>query len=134
MIFKQGKNTPLNQNSGTLPDVSGALIDWFQPMIFGVVTKSVQNFQAYEEMVEVAFQGVWQPLQGKQLALKPEGQRAWNWFQLHAEPSLVLDIDQVVLYLGVQYRVMSQKDYSLYGYIEYHFVSDWENSGPTVVE
>lgn len=133
MIFTNAKNIPLNAQAGSVPDVSGAMLDWFQPMTFGVVVKTVEGFQSYETMTNVNFQGVWQPLTERQLLLKPEGQRAWSWFWLHAEPSLVLDTDQVVTYLGKQYRVMSNKDYRLYGYIEYHLVEDWTGSGPEVV-
>lgn len=133
MIIHNGSSTPLNANTGTLPDVSDAMLNYFQPMTFGVVTKTVVNFQAVETMVDVSFQGVWQPLTERQLYLKPEGERAWSWYWLHAEPALILDTDQVVVYLGVQYRVMTNKDYRLYGYVEYHLVQDWTGAGPTVV-
>jgi hypothetical protein len=130
MIIKNGKDMPLNQNSGTLPDVSGAMLDYFQPMVFAVVVKTVDNFQAVETKSSVNFQGVWQPLSARQLMLKPEGQRAWKWFQVHAEPALILQTDQLITYLGVQYRVMADKDYRLYGYVEYHLVEDFTGSGP----
>lgn len=133
MIIRNGKDTPLNSNSGTLPQLDDALLDYFQPMIFGVVAKSVQNFQLVETVVQVNFQGVWQPLSGRELAMKPEGQRQWKWIQVHADPSLTLKTDQIITYLGVQYRVMAQKDYRLYGYVEYHVVNDFTGSGPTVV-
>lgn len=134
MIISNGANRPLNANSGTLPDVSGAMLDYFQPMTFGVVSKSIVNFQVVEEMVEVTFQGVWQPFTERQLQMKPEGQRDLSWYWLHAEPGLILVPDQVVIYLGKQYRVMTSKDYRLYGYVEYHLVDDYTGSGPTPVE
>lgn len=133
MIIGQGKNVALNALSGSVPDVSGAMLDYFQPMIFGVVTKETVNFQAVETSEDINFQGVWQPLTERQLQLKPEGQRAWSWFWLHADPSLTLQVDSVIKYLGIQYRVMSHKDYRLYGYVEYHLVEDWTDSGPEVV-
>jgi hypothetical protein len=39
-------------------------------------------------------------------------------------------VDEVVTYDGVQTRVMSRKNYGLYGYVEYHLVQDWTGSGP----
>ncbi len=132
MIFKNGKDTALNANSGTLPDMGNAMLDYFQKMTFGVVTKSVQGFQAVETVVNVDFQGVWQPLTERQIQLKPEGQRAWPWFWLHSTPDLVLEVDDIITYLGVQYRVMSNKDYRLYNYVEYHLIEDFEGAGPTV--
>lgn len=133
-MIKNGKDTPINQNVGSVPNVGGALLDWFQPMTFGVVSKTVVNAQVVEEMAEVAFRGVWQPFTERKLMLKPEGQRAWSWYWVHADPSLNLEVDNVVVYIGVQYRVMAKKDYSLYGYVEYELVQDFTGAGPTPVE
>jgi hypothetical protein len=133
MIFKNGKDTPLNANAGNVPNMGGALRGWFQPMVFGIVEKTVQNFQVVETMVNVGFQGVWQPLSAKRLMMKPEGQQAWSWFWLHCDPSLKLNNDQVVNYLGTQYRVMNLKNEELYGYLEYELIEDYTGSGPTVV-
>lgn len=133
MIIKNGKNTPLNANSGTLPQVDDAMLDYFQPMTFGVVTKTIFGAQVSETMENVSFQGVMQPLSERQLMMKPEGQRLWKWFWLHADPSLTLTPDMVVTYLGEQFRVTTQKDYRLYGYVEYHLTNDYTGAGPEVV-
>lgn len=121
---------PLNQKAGTVPDVSGALTDWFQPMTFTTIVKTVVGFEVVETPTNVTFQGVVQPLSARQLMLKPEGQRAWTWLKLHADPVLKLQVDDVVSYLGVQTRVMARKDYALYGYVEYDLVQDWTGAGP----
>lgn len=129
--ISNGKNTPLNVRTGTIPDVSGALLSWFQPMVFGVVTKTASGFQVVETVVDTSFRGVIQPLTDRQLMLKPEGQRAWTWLMLHSDTSLQLNVDDVVIYLGEQTRVMARKDYSIYGYLQYSLVQDWTGSGPT---
>lgn len=131
--IKNASNTPLNANSGTVPDMSGALLQWFQPMIFGIVTKTVTDFQVVETVNDVKFMGVWQPLSLRQLMLRPEGERAWSWYWLHSDPSLDLHVDDIVVYLTKQFRVMAKKDYSLYQYQEYQLVQDWTGSGPTPV-
>lgn len=128
--IQNGKDTPLNIRTGTVPDVSGAMTDWFQPMVFTQIAKSVVGFEAVETPTQVNCLGVIQPLSGRRLELKPEGQRAWTWLLLHADPSLVLEVDEVVVYNGVQTRVMSRKDYRLYGYVEYELVQDWTGAGP----
>lgn len=125
-----GKNTPLNVQTGTIPNVGGAMKDWFQPMVFEQVVKSVVDFQNVETGVLINFEGVIQALNPRRLIFKPEGQRAWTWLWLHADPSLTLQVDEIVTYLGVQTRVMSRKDYSINGYIEYELVQDWEGSSP----
>lgn len=131
MKFSNGKNTKLNQNSGTLPDVSAALLNWFQPMVFIRVLKEVINGQVSETPTPASFQGVIQPFNARQLMLKPEGQRAWSWWKLHCQPSFIVDVDEVVTYLGKQYRVMARNDYAIYGYIEYDLIEDYTGSGPT---
>lgn len=128
------KNTPLNVQTGSIPNVGGAMLDWFQPMVFTPVLKQNVAFQAVETGTPIKFRGVIQPAGGRLLYLKPEGQRAWTWLTLHAEPCLELEVDDVVLYLGVQTRVMKQNDYRIYGYVQYELVQDWLGSGPDVGE
>lgn len=127
-----GSSIPLNVQLSGLPNVGGALIGLFQPMIFGRVTKSTIGYQVDETAENTSFRGVMQPLTDRALLLKPEGQRAWSWYMLHAEPHLKLDVDEVVTYNGRQLRVMALKDYAEYGYVEYHLVQDWTGSGPLV--
>ena len=122
----------LNQNSGNLPDVSGALQNWFQAMTFYRVTKTIVNYELVETSVGFSFRGVWQPLSPRQISFKPEGQRAWKWFQVHAEPSLVLIPDEVITYQGVQFRVKGTTNYDEYGYVKYDLIEDFTGSGPEV--
>lgn len=129
MIFN-AKDKKLFANPGTLPDVSGALLSWFQKMLFVKVVKTIVNFQVVETPTRIFFQGVMQAFSEQQLKMKPEGQRAWNWYQLHAELGLVLNPDEVVNYLGNQYRVKSKIDHTQYGFIEYHLILDYTGAGP----
>lgn len=126
-----GSDRPLNIGTGTIPDVSGAMKDYFQPMTFTRIVKTVVGFQAKETPTDVEFMGVIQPLSSRALTIKPEGQRSWTWFMLHADPVLSLNTDEVITYNGVQTRVMARKDYSLYGYMYYELVQDWTGSGPS---
>jgi hypothetical protein len=124
------KNIPLSAMAGTMPDLSDALLDWFAPMTFSTVVKTVVNFQVQEVATPINFLGVWQPLSPQKLLLKPEGQRAWLWFTVHAQPGLELVPDEVITYLGTQYRVMQKLDWKLDGYVEYHLVNNYVGSGP----
>ncbi len=123
-------NIPLNAQTGTVPDMSSALSDWYQPMTFGVITKVISDFQVIESIVDTQFMGVWQPLTGRDLVMKPEGQRAWSWWMLHADLAIDLKVDDIIIYLTKQYRVMAKKNYSLYQYQYYELVEDYINSGP----
>lgn len=114
----------------TLPYVGDTLLDYFQPMTFEIVTKTVLGFQLVETKSVTSFSGVLQPFTSQQLLIKPEGQRAWIWYMLHCDPSLALNPDDVIIYQGVQFRVMQKRDYTGYGYIEYDVVNDYTGSGP----
>lgn len=118
----------------SLPNVSDAMASWFQPMQFLLLTKTVVGFQNFETTSPVNFRGVIQPMADKTLMVKPEGERDWSWMQLHSDPSLALNTDDVVIYSGTQYRVMALKDYTQYGYLEYHLVEDSTGAGPNIVE
>lgn len=120
----------LFQTVGTLPNMNSTMVEYFQPMIFTQILKSVVDFQNVETPTNIAFQGVMQPLKDRDLSMKPEGQRSWQWYWLHAEPGTPLKNDDTIMYQGKQYRIMSNKDYTQYGYVEYHLVQDYTGSGP----
>jgi hypothetical protein len=129
--IQNGADTLLDQNPGTLPWVGDALLSYFQQMTFTQIVKTISpTFQVIETPTNVTFYGVWQPMGPQELRMKPEGQRAWRWFQLHADPTLVLTPDEVVTYHGDQFRVMKKLDYTNYGYNEYHLQQDYTGSGP----
>ncbi len=130
--ISNAKNRPINVQTGTIPNVENGMRNWFQPMVFELVTKSVVDFQALETGTEINFRGVIQPLSGRVLALKPEGQRAWNWLQVHSDPVLLLNVDEIINYRGKHFRIMARKDYELYGYVYYEMQSDWLGSDPAV--
>lgn len=123
-------NKPLFEKSGTVPDVSGGMQDYYQPMVFTLVAKIVNGFQVEETGNPINFRGNIQPLSQRQLLLKPEGERAWTWFQVHSDPVLTLNVDDVVDYKGKQTRVMARQNFELYGYVRYELVQDWTGSGP----
>lgn len=132
MVIKNGKNTPVNKSTGNLPQVGVAMLSWFRPMVFGRIVTTVVNFVEKEIMEPFQFQGVWQVMSPQQLTIKPDYQRAWRWFMVHATPNLDLRPYEVINYEGTQYRVMSKSDYKEYGYVMYELCADWENVGPEV--
>jgi hypothetical protein len=111
--------------AGALPFVGDAMQGWWQPMTFELIGKTILDHAVIETKTRINFRGVRQPLSPQQLAIKPEGQRAWKWQMIHAEPSLQLKNDDVIYYNGVRYRVMNRSDYTEYGYMYYEIVQDY---------
>ena len=64
-MIRNGKDSPLNQSTGTLPNVSGAMENWFQPMSFDLITKKTINYKITETIVKHSFRGVWQSLKAQ---------------------------------------------------------------------
>lgn len=125
------KDNPNGIQGASLPNVSDAMASYFQTMVFKRIGKTVnQLLQVLETAIPIQVQGVWQPFTPQQLIMKPEKQRAWKWFMLHAAVGTNLQPDDVVQFQGTQYRVMGILDYSLNGYLEYHVVNDYTGSGP----
>lgn len=111
----------------TLPDVSGALFNLFHTVQFIRVIKNIVNYQVTETYAPSYFHGVVQPFTPQQLAIRPEGQRDWRWFMIHALPGLKLSPDDVIYIDDLRYRVMALNDYAKYGYVEYQVIQDVQN-------
>lgn len=114
------KDKSLTDNPSNLPNVSDALLQLFQPIKFTKVTKSLLNYSVTEVETSYDMMGVRQPLSAQKLAMKPEGQRQWQWEMIHAFPDLILIPDEIIVFNTVRYRVMEKFDWKEYGYVEYH--------------
>lgn len=124
MIFN-GKDRPLNQAIGSLPNVSNALNNWMQPMIVSRVIKNIVNYQLVEMLNVFNFEGVIEAGTPEQLLLKPEAQRSWKWVNIWTMPGIDLVVDDIVETNGKKYRIKSKQDWAEYGYIQYEAIEDW---------
>lgn len=119
-------NTRTVQDAASaLPSVQTTITGWFRSLILVRVVKTVLNFETKETRQEVNCMGVIQPFGPRELKMKPEGQRAWNWQMLHTTPDVALKDDEEFTIKGTRYRVMSQQNWSEYGYIIYELVQDY---------
>lgn len=110
-----------------LPDMSNTLTGWKVPLSLKKIKQSVVDGLAVKTEETINFQGVFQPLREEQLQSKPEGQRSWAWYWIHAKAgTLNLSTQDKIIFNNVRYKVMAVKDYTLYGYIEYQIVVDYE--------
>jgi hypothetical protein len=119
------KDFKLNQNIGTLPNVSSTLMNWMQPFTISKVIKTVVNHELVETLQVVAFEGVVEAGTPEQLEIKPEAQRSWKWVNIWTLPTINLLTDDIVESMGKNYRIKSKQDWAQYGYIQYEAVEDW---------
>lgn len=114
----------LNEIS-SLPQMDAAMSEWRQQIILVVITQVNNEGDITDNRRTINFDGVVQPLQPEEIKLKPEGQRHWEWLQIHSYAGdLNLSTNDRVEYKGMPFKIMATKDYSEYNYIEYHLVRD----------
>lgn len=119
---------PLNQISG-MPKMAAAFQGWTVPITIKKITQTIVNGFVTDTETTLQFDGTWQPLDPEEIQLKPEGQRSWEWIDLHCmgvNPGLATN-DRVE-YLGLRYKIMAVKDYSLNNFVEFHLVKDFQNA------
>jgi hypothetical protein len=108
-----------------LPSMRETITGWFRPLVLVRVTKTETDFEVSESRKELKCMGAIQPFGPRELKIKSEGERSWNWNLLHTTPDVALKNDEEFMIKGKRYRVMSQKDWSEYGYIAYELVQDY---------
>lgn len=118
----------IGQINPQLPNMSRTIESWFQGIIVGIITSTVQAGRVVETTLDIPTRGVLQPLTAQQLDLKPEGERNWKWYMLHCKPSLSLQTDDTVTIQGGRYRVMGRWGFDEYGYVQYELVKDYETA------
>ena len=112
-----------------MPNMAGTLSGWQVPLQLVRIIQTMSEGDVTLSEQLITFQGVWQPLKDEQLQFKPEGQRSWEWIWIHAVAgTLNLNTADKVIFNNKRYKVMSIKDYSLNGFIEYQLVRDYEET------
>lgn len=122
------RNRVFNYRNG-MPNMASALNGWEVPLTFIKITQSIVDGDVVKTETPIQFTGVWQPLRDEELQFKPENQRSWSWYWIHAKSgSIDLQTQDKFIFQDKRYKVMSLKDYSLNGFIEYQVVRDYEEN------
>ena len=122
-----GRSLKISQMRSGMPNVLEALDGWMMDFIVDLSKQEeIDGDYVYRSKLK-KMQGVMQPLKMEEINLKPEGQRAWEWYQLHVQANQVrIPVGKIVTFKNKKYKIMAMKDYSLNGYFEYHIVRDYE--------
>lgn len=144
---------PLNEITG-MPQMAAAFAGWAGQIVIYKRTQQIEdglvsyvgnptNFDGGDDedwdtpdelfdapiptLTRIQFRGVIQPLNPKLVMLKPEGQRAFTWFQVHCfSGSLNLDDNDQIIINGDDFKVMAVLDYRRNNYMEYHIIRDYQ--------
>lgn len=115
---------PLFDGAG-LPEMRETVVGWMRPLILSRVIKQQVNFRIVESEEQLNTRGVIQPFSKRRLEMKPEGERSWEWIQIHTTPDLKMENGWIIKIANKQYRVVGQWDFSRYGYMEYELCNDY---------
>jgi len=125
-MFNQVFNFNRSLKSG-MPNMANTLTGWEVPLSLVKITQTVVDGDVVKTEQPVKFLGCWQPLRDEELQFKPENQRSWSWYWIHAKSgTLNLQTQDKIIFQNKRFKVMSVKDYSLNGFIEYEVIRDYE--------
>jgi hypothetical protein len=125
-VFNFQQNRSLKNG---MPNMASTLNGWEVPLTFIKITQTIVDGDVIKTESPIKFMGVWQPLRDEELQFKPENQRSWSWYWVHAKSgTLNLQTQDKFLFQDKRYKVMSIKDYSLNGFIEYQVIRDYEDN------
>lgn len=111
-----------------MPQMRAAFSGWKSVITLDVVTQTPDDDGfVVDTITSINFKGTIQPLSAEQISNKPDGQRSFQWLQIHAiAGELNLVTNDRITYNGLRYKVMGVYDYSLNNFIEYHAVEDFQ--------
>jgi hypothetical protein len=101
---------------------------WMRKIDLTKVSTEIVDFEAKQVERTLSTVGCILPLSNQQLALKPEGQRAWKWMVLFCTTDLELVPDDVVFFRGERFRVTGMADWQDNGYRSQELVNDYSNA------
>lgn len=114
----------LNQVT-SLPQMVSAFSGWEQNITFIRITQNNVDGDIIDVDQSFSLMATVQPLQPEAIQLKPEGQRSFEWLQIHARRgSPVLVTNDRFEYNGVRFKIMADNNYNSYNYCEYHAIRD----------
>ena len=128
-MFNRVMNFNTNRSlTGQFPQMREVLEGWEFPLTLIKIKQDVVEGDVVTQEEKIDFLGVWQPLKDEQLQFKPEGQRSWSWYWIHAKAgTLNLLTGDKIIFQNKRFKVMNVKDYSLNGYIEYQIIEDFQD-------
>ena len=110
------------------PTARSIIYGWLRPIELVKIQKTTVDFETIEVQIPLKTTGVVQPFTPTQLAIKPEGQRAWKWWSITATPDLQLKADEVITYRQSKLRIMSQLPFEANDVVQYESVEDYDGN------
>lgn len=113
-----------------VPNLCHALKGWVKLKKCQVVTQDVVDHQTVESTEDLYLKINLQPVPPAKVVKKPEEQRTWKWWNLLIKggEKLWLKNDDKVIIDNKPFRVMSEGNWTEYGFQSYEIIEDYNGS------
>ena len=120
-----GKDLPFGQSLACLPNVSAAVIDYFQPVTVGIISATQVNGRTHTIVNQyINTQGVRIATNNK-LVITKTGERFFAQEEVYFLSEILLKPDDLFLFNTLQYRVLAVEAWPEYGYNKYLVIQDY---------
>ena len=109
------------------PNMSSAFQNWTETGPVQIVRSILVEGEAQKKTRTVTASTCVQPLSAQKIAMKPEGERAWKWWQIVASLELDAEIGDLIEIGRVGYRVLGRWDYSRNGFRQFEATEDYRH-------
>lgn len=104
------------------PQLMSTLLNWTEQVQMKVILKKAVDFELQEDVLSVpTLEMMLQVMAAREVDRKPEGERAWKWFDgwsdVKVQKDTVMQDPE-----GLEYRVDSVTDWSQAGFYKYDLV------------
>lgn len=96
-----------------LPDMSDVLTEWSQSVTLRTITKSTVDFELVEDIVDQPLQAVIQVADKEKLNI---AEVDWSLRYIQAHSKVELFVGQAIVYNGDEYKIITDANYSDYGF------------------
>ena len=114
----------INPNVPNVADVVGG---WLTDLDAEYVTKTIIDGDVEEKTTPISMRGMVQVLKPTEVALKPEGERSWDWCAIYTDYAK-FDNDDRIKIGGVYFRIMGKRFWQDldYGFYAYEAIRDYQ--------
>ena len=112
----------------TQPNMGSAIAGFTQVNEVQILRTKLVAGEAVKQATTVVAATCIQPFSPQRIAMKPEGERAWKWWMIHATLDLAAKVGDILEIAGVGYRLMARTDYSQAGYNMFEAVEEYRHA------
>jgi hypothetical protein len=114
---------PSGGSVNALPNANNAITGWEVAIKLIKITTSNNGGKIKQNITTIPTIAIVQPLSPQELEIKPEGERSFEWLQVHIRIenfTLNITTGDKIEWQGKKYTIMNDLGYELYGHKQFH--------------